>query len=127
MGARAGLVAIIVGGLLLHAYGARAGENVLEPPHSVTDQAQPPEAVRPIPSGSDAPNSVVDLSPLEPAVSRPLTEPRTIHKVWTGLAIAGGAIVIPSYLLQMLMTLGYSPTIQTYDQPCSYCAKAQAL
>jgi hypothetical protein len=27
----------------------------------------------------------------------------------------------------VLSTLAYSPTIQTYDQPCSYCAKAEAL
>jgi hypothetical protein len=89
MSAKTGLIVALVGGLLLHASGARADENVLEPP-------SPPE-------------------------------PRMVHKPWSGLVVAGVAIAAPAYLLQMLSTLGYSATIQTYDQPCSYCAKAQAL
>lgn len=96
MRARTGLVVALIGGLLLHASGAHAGDGALEPPAAAGEQPAP-------------------------------TIPRMVHKPRAGLVVAGAAIAIPAYLLQMLMTLGYSPTIQTYDQPCSYCARAQGL
>lgn len=136
MSAKTGLVVAMVGRLLLHASGARGGENVLEPPHSVDDQPARAPAVHLIAPGSDAPpSSVPGLSPaLEPKPAAPvpasapsMTEPRLIHKPRAGLIVAGMVIAIPAYLLQMLGSLAYSPTIQTYDEPCSYCAKAAAL
>jgi hypothetical protein len=110
MGAKSGLVVAIVGGLLLHASGARADENIAEPPVPGLRPALEPKPAAPAPT---------------PALS--LTEPRMVHKARAGFLITGLAIAAPAYLLQALLTLGYSPTIQTYDQPCSYCAKAQAL
>jgi hypothetical protein len=133
MSAKTRLVVAMVGGLLLHASGARGGENILELPHSVGDQLAPAPAVQPIPSASDAPPPSVPgsdavLEPLmQPAPAPSLTVPRMIHKPRAGFLVTGVAIAIPAYLLQMLSTLAYSPTIQTYDQPCSYCAKAEAL
>lgn len=114
MSAKAGLVVAMVGALLVHASGARGGENILEPPHSVGGQPAPAPTVQPNPPASVAPpTSVPGLSPsLEPkpaaAPAPSLTEPKMIH-------------------LQMLSTLAYSPTIQTYDEPCGYCAKAAGL
>lgn len=143
MGAKTGLVAAIVGGLLVHTSGARAGENVPQPQHAIGDQPAAAPAVQPIPPASGVPRAsgpgpdpvleplmqpVPAPSPTEQPASAPsLTAPSMIHKPQTGLLVAGVAIAIPAYLLQMLATLAYSPTIQTYDQPCSYCAKAEAL
>jgi hypothetical protein len=141
MSAKTRLVVAVVGGLLLHASGARGGENILELPHSVGDQLAPALAVQPIPSASDAPppsvpgsDAVLEplmqpapASSLKPAPAPSLTVPRMTHKPRAGFLVTGVAIAIPAYLLQMLSTLAYSPTIQTYDQPCSYCAKAEAL
>lgn len=62
-----------------------------------------------------------------PAAAASTTAPKTVNRPYTGLAITGTAILIPTYLLQLLSTLAYSPTIQTYDEPCSYCARAQSL
>jgi len=102
MGAKTGLVLAIVGGLLVHTSGARAGENT---------------------------NPVLDAKPVAPGVAPALslTEPRMVHAPRAGFLIAGVVVAVPAYLLQMLSSLAYSPTIQTYDQPCSYCAKAAAL
>jgi hypothetical protein len=139
MSAKTGLVAALVGGLLLHASGARADDDALEPLQFGGDQpAAVPAAptVQPIPPASDAPpRPVPGLRPaLEPQPAAPvpapspvLTAPRMIHKPRPGLVLAGVAILIPAYVVQLLMPFGYSPTIQTYDQPCSYCEKAQAL
>ncbi len=136
MGVKTGLVVVaIVGGLLLHASGARAGENIVEPPHPVGDQSAPGPAVQSIPSGSATPTSVPGSSPaLEPKLTAPVpalavspTEPKMIHEPRVGFLITGVVIAAPAYLLQILLTTAYSPTIQTYDEPCSYCAKAAAL
>jgi hypothetical protein len=133
MSAKAGLVVVMVGGLLLHPSGACGGENILEPPHSVGDEPAPTPAVQPIPPASAVPpTSVPGLSPaLEPKPAAPMvpapTEPKMIHKPRAGLLVTGVVIAAPAYLLQMLLSLAYSPTIQTYDEPCSYCAKATAL
>jgi hypothetical protein len=143
MSARTGLVVAIVGGLLVHASGARGGKNILEPPHAIGDQPGLGSAVHPIPPSSDAPPASAPgsdpvLEPLmQPAPASPLTEqpapapspigPRMIHKPRTGFLVTGLAITLPAYLLQVLSTLAYSPTIQTYDEPCSYCEKAEAL
>ena len=132
MSAKTGLVVAIVGGLLVYASGAHGGENILEPPHSIGDQPTPASAVQPIPPASDALPSLSPALGPKPAAPVPapapsLTEPKMIHKARAGFLVTGVVIAVPAYLLQMLSTLAYSPTIQTYDEPCSYCAKAQAL
>jgi hypothetical protein len=143
MSVKTGIVVAMVGGLLLHPSGARGAENVLESPHPIGDQPAPGSAGRPIPHSSDAPPASVPgfdpvLEPLmqpapvpslteQPAPAPSLTGPTMIHKPRSGFLVAGVAIALPAYLLQMLSTLAYSPTIQTYDEPCSYCAKAAAL
>lgn len=75
-------------------------------------------------SGARAERTPCEASPAPPAST---AAPTMVNRPYTGLAITGTAILIPTYLLQLLSTLAYSPTIQTYDEPCSYCAKAQAL
>lgn len=135
MGAKTGLVVAILGGLVLHASGARAGENVVEPPHPVGDQSVPGPAVQPIPSTPAGPTLVPGSGPAPepnptvpvPALAVSPTEPRMIHEPRVGFLITGVVIAAPAYLLQILLTTAYSPTIQTYDEPCSYCAKAAAL
>ncbi len=127
MSVKTRIVVAMIGGLLLHASGARGAENV------PGDQPGLGSAGQPIPPSSDAPPPSVPgshpvLEPLmQPAPAPSLTGPIMIHKPRAGFLVTGVAIAIPAYLLQMLSTLAYSPTIQTYDEPCSYCAKAQAL
>ena len=77
-------------------------------------------------SASTAHAGGTDCQPA-PAPPASTAAPKMIHRPYVAVTMTGAAIFIPTYLLQLLSTLAYSPTIQTYDEPCSYCSKAQAL
>src|SRR5579871_355062 len=112
MSLRTGLVTAFVGGLLLQASGARGGENALESPRPGVDQPAAVPSVQPIHSGWGSDPALEPLMQPTPTPSSvpapPLASsgPTMIHQRRPGLVVAGAAILVPVYALQMLLSFG---------------------
>jgi hypothetical protein len=125
------LIAAVIGALLSAESAAfgQAGSSDLPNPPSEPKVSLPQSAPRaaPTPVGTDSSGHSVEPTPALPGATPQapsLAEPITIHEHRSGFVLAGGLVVVPAYLLQVVAAAGIS--LSATDSTCSSCYQTEA-